>query len=78
MKGDKKVQKKAKPNEKGITLVALIISIILLIILASITIKAVINIDLITLAEKSAKDYINAQEQETNTLKQVEEMLKKD
>ena len=72
------MQKKVKPklSEQGITLVALIIAIILLILLASITIKTVVNIGLINLAEKSAKDYMNAQEKESNTLKQVEEMLK--
>ncbi len=65
-------------KENGITLVALIITVIVLIILAAISINALVSGGFINLAVKSTQDYANAQEYEggvmqnyTNLLEQV-------
>ena len=55
-------------NNKGITLIALIITIIILLILAMVTIKLVMDQGIFTRAQKAADDYIIAQEQELLSL----------
>ena len=56
-------------NEKGITLIALIITIILLLILASVTIKLVLGDNgIIKFAKEAKENYINAQEYETEKI----------
>lgn len=59
-------------QEKGITLVALVITIIVLIILAGISITMVLGEDgLIAKSKKGANDYKNSAQAEQNTLNDV-------
>ena len=51
-------------REKGITLVALVITIIILIILAAVTITTVMKSDLFNLAKSAADNYIEAGKKE--------------
>ena len=61
--------------QKGITLIALIITIVVLLIIATVTIGAVQDSKIITHAEKSAKDYNQAKVNELSILEQYEVML---
>lgn len=54
------VTKKQISNEKGITLIALVVTIVILIILATISVNIVMNGGLIDRAEKSAEEYEKA------------------
>ena len=56
---------KMKKQEKGITLIALIITILLLIILAAITIRIITKHDILNEAEQAGADYLNEQDKET-------------
>ena len=58
--------------EKGITLVALVITIIVLLILAVVAIGAITGDGIIPKAESAAKQYNDAQGNETNLLKVYE------
>lgn len=66
-------------GQKGITLVALVITIIVLLILAGVTISLTLgNNGIFTTAQKAAKNYTNAQDKElyeinqfTNTTEKV-------
>ena len=67
-------------KEKGITLIALVITIIVLLILAGITISLTIgNQGVITRAQQASKNYKDAEEQEQDELNkfdgEVEEIL---
>lgn len=73
-----KIQIRNKNKEAGITLVALIITIILLIILSAATIKSVWDSGLIALVENAALKYTIAQAEEKEELDRIEEMLKND
>ena len=53
-----------KTNEKGITLIALVISIIVMLILAGVTINTVIDGGLIGYAQNAKRDSIKAQDEE--------------
>ena len=55
-------------KNKGITLIALIITIIILIILTAVTINNVIGTDLIGFATKAVENYIEAEQREKNIL----------
>jgi len=56
-------------GQKGITLVALVITIIVLLILAGVTISLTLgNEGIFTTAQKAAKNYTNAQAKETYEL----------
>ena len=55
-------------NEKGITLIALIITIVILVILTAITIKNVMSSNLFGLARGAAENYIKAGEEEQKAL----------
>ena len=67
------MNKKQKWNtQKGITLIALVITIIILLILAMVSIKLVMNSGIITRAEKGVDEYSKAQEDETEKLLQAE------
>ena len=48
-----------KQKNQGITLVALIITIIILIILAAVTINAVFDLNILDIAQKAAEGYAN-------------------
>ena len=62
-----------RKNEKGITLVALVITIIVLLILAGVTISLVIGENvLITRSKTSAETYKNSAGNETNQLNTFE------
>lgn len=63
-------------NERGITLVALIITIIILIILAAVTINALTHDGLAEMAIKGAQDYDKAQQNEMNMLNDIDAMVK--
>ena len=63
-------------NEIGITLVALIITIIILIILAAVTIKTLTHDGLVELAIKAAQDYKRAEGEELKELEKIDDMLK--
>ena len=62
-------------REKGITLVALIITIILLLILTSVIIKSIIDFNIIGLATKSAETYAKAQIEELDILNNIEKEI---
>ena len=64
-----------KKQEKGITLVALIITIIILIILAAVTIIAVSESNLVGIATKGTENYATSQVNETQKLDELETFL---
>ena len=74
-KGQTKRPSKSK-NERGITLVALIITIIILIILAAVTINTLTHDGLADMAIKGAQDYDKAQQNEMNMLNDIDAMVK--
>lgn len=60
-------------GQKGITLVALVITIIVLLILAGITISLVIGQDgIINKAQQAGKNYVDAAREENRQLQQFE------
>ena len=63
-------------NERGITLVALIITIIILIILAAVTINALTHDGLADLAVKASQDYQREQTNEMEKLNEIDNMVK--
>ena len=63
---------KKMKEEKGITLVALIITIIVLVILAAVTINAAFNSGIIETAVNGAVNYADAQEQEKVTFDELD------
>ena len=63
-------------KEKGITLVALIITIIVLVILAAVTIKAAFQGGILDLAAKGAENYAIAQTEEENMMNELENFIK--
>lgn len=62
-------------EEKGITLVALIITIIILIILAAVTITSLTHDDLANTAVQGTQNYAHAQNVETKMLQNVYNLL---
>ena len=62
-------------NDRGITLVALIITIIILIILAAVTIKALTHDGLVEAAIKAGQDYKLAEGHEMNELNRINNSL---
>ena len=46
------------PSEKGITLVALIVTVVIMAILAAVTITAVTNMSIVSLSQRAAENYI--------------------
>ena len=65
--------KKQRRKEKGITLVALVVTIIVLIILAGVTLNIVLDNDgIIGKAKEGAKEYENAQKEEQELLGEIE------
>ncbi len=66
------MSRKLKINEnKGITLIALIITIIILIILTAVTINNVIGTDLIGFATKATGNYIDAERKEQSLMNDI-------
>ena len=61
--------------EKGITLIALIITIIILLILAVVTIGSIQDSDIITYAQKAATDYEQKKTEEESKLSEYEGMI---
>ena len=66
------MEKKLTKNEKGITLVALIITIIILLILAVISIRAITGDNILGKSETAKEKYTNAKNNELDTLKDYE------
>lgn len=64
-------------NELGITLISLVVTIIVLIILAGITIGNVINHNLINRSEKGADKYVNEGEREQEIFSKIENIIEK-
>lgn len=62
-------------KEKGITLIALIITIIILVILAAVSIRAVTNMDIIGRAVKGAEDYAKAAVEENKAFSDIESVI---
>lgn len=58
-------------REEGITLIALIITIVILVTLAAITVKSVMNSDLIGSAIEGSEDYINEQFREQQIINDI-------
>ena len=65
---------KSREN-KGITLVALVITIIILLILAGISIQAITNTGLFNMAEEVRKESYNGQKEENNILTSYDEKI---
>ena len=66
------MKKQERKEEKGITLVALVVTIIVLIILAGVTLNIVLDQDgIINKAQQAVGDYDNAQREEQELLNQV-------
>ena len=63
-------------NKKGITLIALVITIIVLLILAIVTIRIVVNQNIINHANNAVTAYNEAQNNESAQLTWVEELMK--
>ena len=63
-------------NEEGITLIALVITIIVLLILAIVTIRIVVNQNIIGHANNAVTAYNEAQNNESEQLTWAEEMMK--
>ena len=61
--------------EKGITLIALIISIIILLILAVVTIGNMTNRDIITYAQNASRDYTTKKDEEKTEINKYEDFL---
>ena len=68
MKGDKKRDMRIKSNEKGITLIYLIITIIILVILAAVSIRAVANMGIVGYAVNGTQDYARQAKAENQML----------
>lgn len=69
---------KLKRQNEGITLIALVVTIVILIILASISVNLVFKEDGLIDKAKQAKDIqINAQEQEDHTLNEIAKTIRK-
>jgi len=66
--------KNSKSNNKGITLIALVITIIVLVILVGVTVSVTINTGLIANSKTAVEDYGTAQENEIVALKKVESL----
>lgn len=65
-------------GQKGITLVALVITIIVLLILAGVTISLTLGDEgIFTTAQQAAKNYTNAQDKEIYELNQFEDTVNK-
>ena len=65
--------RKQRKEEKGITLVALVVTIIVLIILAGVTLNIILDNDgIINKAKQAADDYKNAQREEQEMLGEIE------
>ena len=62
-------------KEKGITLVALIITIVVLLILAAVAIGAVKNSDIIAYAQNAADSYETEKGKENETIKDAEDAI---
>ncbi|HJJ03683.1 MAG TPA: BspA family leucine-rich repeat surface protein [Clostridiaceae bacterium] len=62
-------------NNKGITLIALVITIIVMLILVGVTVSAAINGKLFDTAKKAAKDTENAKQEEIEYIKNVEDKI---
>lgn len=69
--------KKKLKQDKGITLVALIITIILLVILSAIVIRVLVDDKLITLAGNAAQKYKEAEEKELKELDKIRRTFKR-
>ena len=67
--------KKSRRNEKGITLVALIITIIVLLILAGVSISFVFNGGVLDKSQQAADEYEKAAEEESNLLEDIENLI---
>ena len=77
-KGGAKEDMKKENSKKGITLIALIITIIVLLILAGITINLTIGQDgILKRAEEAGRNYVDAAENEKNQLAQFAELTDK-
>ena len=73
------MRKQERRDEKGITLVALVVTIIVLIILAGVTLNIVLDNDgIINEAKQAADDYENAQKEEQELLGQLDGYLEFD
>ena len=73
------MRKQERRDEKGITLVALVVTIIVLIILAGVTLNIVLDNDgIINKAKQAADDYENAQKEEQELLGQLDGYLEFD
>ena len=66
---------KNNQNESGITLIALIITIIVLVILAAVTLNSIFGSDIIGLATNGAINYAEEQQKELGMLNDVSDML---
>ena len=68
--------KEQRREEKGITLVALVVTIIVLIILAGVTLNIVLDNDgIINKAKQAAEDYENSQKEEEELLAEIEKNM---
>ena len=68
--------KETLKNKKGITLIALVITIIVLLILAIVTIRIVVNQNIINHANNAVTAYNEAQNNEAAQLTWAEELMK--
>src|SRR5574344_2742883 len=69
----KKIVKKEKIKQAGITLVALVVTIVILLILAGVSLTLVLtNQGIVTKAQEARNNYSDARDKEQNTLNQAE------
>ena len=62
-------------KERGITLIALIITIIVLVILAAVSIRAAYNMGIVGYAVNGTQDYAKAAKEEEKTMQNTETMI---
>ena len=66
---------KIKKQEQGITLIALIITIIILVILAAVSIRAVYNMQIVNYAVNGSQDYGKAAKEENKVMQDTKSYL---
>lgn len=69
---------KVRTKERGITLIALVVTIIILLILAGITLSTITNQSIITKAKDATNIYLQAEKEEKQTLGEMDEMIAND
>ena len=66
-----------KKNEKGITLIALIITVIILVILAAVSVRAIVDMQIVEHAVNGSQKYVEESLKENNVLGETTNLIEK-